>query len=46
MDSELVEGERCESDQGGIVNVDAGLVADVDAHIRAPNRARITRAIA
>jgi hypothetical protein len=46
MDSELVEGERGESDEGCIVNLDTGLVADVDAHIRALNRDRIPRAIA
>ena len=46
MDPELVEGKRREPDQSRIVNLDAGLVADVDAHIRAPNRARITPAIA
>src|SRR5687768_6138637 len=46
MDPELVESERGKPDQSRIVNLDAGLVADVDAHIRAPDRARITTAIA
>jgi hypothetical protein len=46
MDPELVEGKRRKPDQSSIVNLDAGLVADVDAHIRAPHRARITTAIA
>ena len=46
MDPELIEGKAGKSDQGRIVSLDARLVADVDAHVRAPRSGRIITAIA
>jgi hypothetical protein len=46
MDPELIKSEARESDEGHIVSLDARLVADVDAHVRASTSARIIPAIA
>ena len=41
-----IKGKAGKSDEGRIVSLDARLVADVDAHVRAPRSGRIFTATA
>jgi hypothetical protein len=46
MDAELIEGKGRKSDEAHIIGLDARLIADVDAHVRASTSARIIPATA
>jgi hypothetical protein len=46
MDPELIKSKARKSDEGHIVSLDARLVADIDAHVRASTIARIILATA